>query len=229
MDKPISEEELQQHDGQQGRPAYVAYQGKVYDVSASKLWRQGTHVRRHHAGNDLSDSLEAAPHGEEVFEQVPLVGHLAEAEKTAVREAPPLIDWLLNQHPHPLAVHFPVAFVTGAAIFLALYLITKTASLERCAYGMVWSGVGMAPITALTGATSWWYNYQGKLTGKFKGKISLSTTLMVLGGIALGLRTANPDALVQGDPVGWVYLGLVALMLVAVGGLGWIGGKIAWG
>ena len=34
---------LAQYDGKNGNPAYVAYKGKVYDVSASFLWKDGNH------------------------------------------------------------------------------------------------------------------------------------------------------------------------------------------
>jgi predicted heme/steroid binding protein len=69
-------EELQHFDGKEGRPPYFAYRGKVYDVSSSKLWKDGSHMRKHPAGNDLTDLLSTAPHGEEKILQMPLVGEL---------------------------------------------------------------------------------------------------------------------------------------------------------
>ena len=63
----FTERELQQFDGTRGKPAYVAYDGVVYDVSASSLWRGGLHRDLHYAGVDLTRSLHKAPHGEEVF------------------------------------------------------------------------------------------------------------------------------------------------------------------
>jgi predicted heme/steroid binding protein len=68
-------DELKQFDGQDGRPAYVAYGGKVYDVSQSGLWQSGAHFE-HIAGKDLNQEFKNAPHGEEVFQQVQLVGEL---------------------------------------------------------------------------------------------------------------------------------------------------------
>lgn len=71
---------MQQFDGTRGKPAYIAYDGVVYDVSASSLWRGGLHQGLHFAGTDLTRTLRTpggppshgegygpAPHTAEVF------------------------------------------------------------------------------------------------------------------------------------------------------------------
>ena len=63
----FTERELQQFDGTRGKPAYIAYDGVVYDVSASSLWRGGLHKDLHYAGTDLTRTLRKAPHTAEVF------------------------------------------------------------------------------------------------------------------------------------------------------------------
>ncbi len=63
----FTERELQQFDGTRGKPAYIAYEGVVYDVSASSLWRGGMHKDLHYAGTDLTRTLRKAPHTAEVF------------------------------------------------------------------------------------------------------------------------------------------------------------------
>jgi predicted heme/steroid binding protein/uncharacterized membrane protein len=72
----LAPEELAWYDGNQGRPALFAYQGKLYDASASKLWRQGVHMGRHHAGQDLTEALKLAPHGSEKITNLQEVGSL---------------------------------------------------------------------------------------------------------------------------------------------------------
>jgi len=67
--------ELACFDGHDG-VAYVACNGKVYDVSASFMWKKGRHWVRHQAGQDLTDALRDAPHGEQLLERFPLVGEL---------------------------------------------------------------------------------------------------------------------------------------------------------
>ncbi len=75
----ITPEELQHFDGKENRPAYFAYQGRIYDVSASKIWKGGAHLKKHHAGNDLTDILKTAPHGDDKIFKMPEVGELLPA------------------------------------------------------------------------------------------------------------------------------------------------------
>lgn len=74
--KKFTLEELKQYDGRDGRPAYIAFKGKVYDVTDSYLWTDGVHQGQHVAGRDLSEEVAVAPHGEETLERVKQVGVL---------------------------------------------------------------------------------------------------------------------------------------------------------
>ena len=69
-------EQLKQNDGKKGRPAYIAYKGKVYDVSASGMWMDGEHFGLHQSGQDTTDGIADAPHGEEKLETIELIGEL---------------------------------------------------------------------------------------------------------------------------------------------------------
>jgi len=68
--------ELANFDGKEGKPAYFAYQGKIYDVSQSKFWEGGRHMGKHPAGQDLTDMLKTAPHGEEKIFEMGVVAEL---------------------------------------------------------------------------------------------------------------------------------------------------------
>lgn len=74
--KDFSLEELHAFDGKEGRPAYVGYKGYVYEVTSSKLWKDGSHLRKHSAGNSLTEILKTAPHGEEKILAMKKVGEL---------------------------------------------------------------------------------------------------------------------------------------------------------
>jgi len=77
----MSAEELAMCDGKEGRPALIAFQGTIYDVTASRLWKQGNHMGRHQSGNDLSEALSQAPHGAELVTALPVAGHLMTGAK----------------------------------------------------------------------------------------------------------------------------------------------------
>jgi predicted heme/steroid binding protein len=72
--KKFTAKKLASCNGENGRPAYVAYDGKVYDVSSSFLWKDGNHQAFHTAGTDLTPTLKDAPHGAELLEKFPVVG-----------------------------------------------------------------------------------------------------------------------------------------------------------
>lgn len=68
--------QLALHNGQDKETIYVAYQGLIYDVTSSRLWRNGKHYE-HWAGQDLTAELADAPHSQVVFEKFNVVGKLA--------------------------------------------------------------------------------------------------------------------------------------------------------
>jgi predicted heme/steroid binding protein len=64
---------LSAFDGTGGKPAFAAHDGKVYDMSGLKLWKNGVHMK-HPAGTDLTEAMKRAPHGIEKLEDLPVVG-----------------------------------------------------------------------------------------------------------------------------------------------------------
>ncbi len=71
----ISRSQLSLRNGQDKPEVWVAFQGNVYDVTASRLWKMGKHYE-HWAGQDLTDELKDAPHTEKVFEKFKVIGKL---------------------------------------------------------------------------------------------------------------------------------------------------------
>jgi predicted heme/steroid binding protein/uncharacterized membrane protein len=76
----LSTHELLSFDGSDGRAAYIAYKGQIFDMSQSKFWKNGSHFGRHKAGADLTDMLKKAPHGDEKIFEMPQVGKLSVGE-----------------------------------------------------------------------------------------------------------------------------------------------------
>jgi len=74
--KEINKIELALNNGKNGAPAFIACKGKVFDVSRSFLWQKGKHQALHVAGEDLTEGILNAPHGEELLERFPVVGTL---------------------------------------------------------------------------------------------------------------------------------------------------------
>lgn len=74
----FNRKELSQNNGKDGAKTFVAYKGKVYDVSDSFHWKNGKHQVLHKAGEDLTDALAQAPHGEDMLEKYPVVEVLNE-------------------------------------------------------------------------------------------------------------------------------------------------------
>jgi predicted heme/steroid binding protein len=75
----LTEQELARHNGIDGARAYIAYEGRIYDVTESWLWRRGRHGAAHHAGTDLTQAMAQAPHGADLLERCPQVGVLVRA------------------------------------------------------------------------------------------------------------------------------------------------------
>ncbi len=69
--------QLALRNGQDKPEIWIAYKGQIYDVSNSRLWRNGQHYE-HWAGQDLTEELADAPHTEKVFERFEAVGEVRE-------------------------------------------------------------------------------------------------------------------------------------------------------
>lgn len=71
-------EELKEFNGKEGKRAYVAVDGIIYDMTDSSLWKDGEH-NNFSAGNDLTEEIKnISPHGVSTLERVPIVGKIVE-------------------------------------------------------------------------------------------------------------------------------------------------------
>ena len=73
-------EELAKYNGTNGKPAYIAVDGIIYDVSPIKAWKKGKHKGRHKAGAELGyDIKKKSPHGIKVLKKLKVVGKVVPA------------------------------------------------------------------------------------------------------------------------------------------------------
>ena len=71
----ITRAQLALRNGQDKPEVWVAYNSLVYDVTASRLWKNGKHYE-HWAGQDLTDELKDAPHTAMVCDKFSVIGRL---------------------------------------------------------------------------------------------------------------------------------------------------------
>ncbi len=67
--------QLALRNGQDKPQIWIAFRGLIYEVTSSRLWRDGKHYE-HWAGQDLTDQLADAPHNENVFDKFEPIGKL---------------------------------------------------------------------------------------------------------------------------------------------------------
>lgn len=226
-------ETLAQFDGREGgKPVYVAHEGKVYDVSASKLWRGGMHMRRHQAGRDLSVDFAGAPHGTEVLERVVQVGVLA--GRAADQRVPAWLARLLKRypilgrHPHPMLVHYPIALMFVTVGFTLLALLTGNRTFETTAFHCLGAGIFFTPLAIATGLFTWWLNYQARPLRSVRIKIWVSTLLLLDAAIIFIWRWTTPDILFNRQAAGTAYILLVCSLVPLVSIIGWFGATLTF-
>jgi len=226
-------EALKDFDGKNGKPVYIVHEGNVYDVSASKLWKSGVHMRRHNAGADLTTDFQAAPHGTEVLARYPQVGVLKQTQPIS-RKMPEKLACLLqrfpflNRHPHPMTVHFPIVFMMATTVFTLLYLATGVKSLETTALHCLAAGILFTPVVILTGLFTWWHNYLAKPIKPVVVKLWMSLTLWVVAMVVFTWRIATPDVLDSLRTSSLIYLALALSLVPIVAVIGWFGAKLTF-
>jgi len=242
----MTRQELGRYDGRDGKPAYIAYMGKVYDVSASPLWQGGEHEGLHRAGMDLTPMLENAPHGEEVFSRFPVVGMLDEPPQregdTASSSVAPAVPpdpqkqrrrkWQAlyrKYHPHPMTVHFPIAFHLFASAMDLYFLYDTKAVYAAAVFYTFFAATVMGAVAMVPGLISWKINYGLSLGRPFVVKVTLATLMLIVGIVAIWFYLKNPSIVYVPSAEGIFYHATVLLTGLGVIVLGYYGGKITWG
>jgi len=233
--KVYSHKEIASSDGKAGKGTLVVVAGKVYDVSASRRWIGGSHMKRHRAGADLTVELRAAPHGKEVLERVEMVGSYEPEPSEPYEGLRGTIEaWLdrhpfFRRHPHPAIIHFPVALLFVAPLLLAIALLFHSRSTEWAAFCCLVIGVASIPLAMITGYFTWWINYEAVDSVIIRTKRRLAWSSLGVGFVALSIRLFVPvDALNLRDGWAIVYLVMVVVLAAAVTYTSFLGGKLTF-
>jgi predicted heme/steroid binding protein/uncharacterized membrane protein len=111
LSRELTPEQLFPFDGKEGRPAYIAYKGIIYDITNSRLWKNGQHMMKHHAGVDLTEMLKQAPHGDDKVLAMPQVGMCVESDRKP-------------EKPFYEKVFYFFAYMNLALVFVIIFVIS---------------------------------------------------------------------------------------------------------
>lgn len=205
----MTKEQLKEFNGQNGKPAYIGFQGKVYDISKSDFWPNGAHMGMFNAGEDLTDKIHMSPHGEKNVFRYPVVDTLEDGTATETATATASTDtvtpnsnnlmsdvdnkmvarmkWYRKNHPHPKMIHFPIGMIGYAffaqvlAVILTLFGQSDTANFLTATGIIVTAFAVLFIIPAVaSGALSFYINYNGFANSVLKKKMVGSAVLLVL-------------------------------------------------
>jgi len=226
----FSEKELREYDGQEGKPAYIAYKGRVYDVTASKFWQNGSHFKKHLAGCDLTVEMADAPHSDEVFANFPCVGEFAVISNTADEtQKERYRRWYSAYHPHPIIIHFPIAlhyFSAGADI---LFLANPSAEYESAVFLSFLIATVMGLVALITGVFSWWINYDLVKSKPFMIKLYGASFTLIIGLVPIIQMVMNSNIPFEKGIDGFIYHSIIFVTVISITVVGYYGGKITWG
>jgi arsenite oxidase small subunit len=185
--RKISSDDLKQFDGSNGKPLFVVFKGKVYDLSTSQLWLQGSHMGMHTRNDDLAEAIKTAPHGEDNVFRFPLVGELLEANvqvptAPAVEQKPvePQVQPPVPAHPAFMErrTFLKLAAAAGGAITIAALLSTLKAGtfVPPPTTTAAWPTVTVTNINKLTNLAPVVFYYPLTSTPNYLVKLGVAAT-----------------------------------------------------
>jgi uncharacterized membrane protein len=125
-----------------------------------------------------------------------------------------------------MVVHFPIAFLMAASLFILLHLFFRNPSLELTGFYLLILGTIATPFAVFTGFLTWWINYMAKPNSLVRKKGYLSFTLFALELFLVlwrGFCPAIPSQ--QAHPL---YVVLVLILTPMVGLIGFYGGQLTF-
>ncbi len=164
--------ELRQFDGLEGRPLFIVFKGKVYDLSSSKLWINGKHLGQHTRDQNLTEAIKGAPHGEDNVHRFVSVGELTAEPSAQVSVSPVVVERKVVTPRVPAPVQtgpgdmarrsfLKLAAAAGGAVTVAAVAATIKAAVfvPEAATVSEWPKVVVTNIKNLTNAVPTRFNY----------------------------------------------------------------------
>ena len=134
----------------------------------------------------------------------------------------------MKLHIHPISAHFPNALFPIASVLIILYLVFGNICLEKAAYYCLVFGFLGSPVGMFSGLSDWKLKYKGARAPLFLEKRRLSIILVILSLILVIMRSVNPDIIISGGILKWIYIILVFSLSLIAGKLGFLGGKLVF-
>ena len=222
-DKQFTLNELSQYDGKDGRAAYVAYNGKVYDATGSRLWKDGKHMGAHVAGADLTQVFANAPHGEDKLARLPIVGILVKEQSLQQR----MLRRFDNLHPHATLVHLSISFALVSPFVFAGWILSGKTVFDEITFVLLSLGLVSVSLSFATGVISWILRYETKAAREFNLKFAFGILLflMILGTFIWRLTSSQ---VILTQPGSYYYLASLVIQLALALAIDYYGKKVVY-
>lgn len=134
---------------------------------------------------------------------------------------------MLKRHPHPMTVHFPIAFCVLAPLVLILALVTGWTGFDAALLVILGAAVLFTPVAIATGLFTWWLNYAAARIKPVLIKLAATPVLFLAVLWAFIARLKTPDLLAHpGDHLGFILVVLALLPLISL--IGWFGAALTF-
>jgi arsenite oxidase small subunit len=148
-------DELRKYNGKDGKPLYLIFKGKVYNLSESKLWANGEHMGMHVFDEKLEETIQQAPHAEEVLSRFQIIGEVKQ-------EAFPKGESAVGKGPDMQKREFLKLVAAGGGALAIVALAGAFRTLEfvpQIASSLSWPKLKVTNITNLKLLTPIHFNY----------------------------------------------------------------------
>ncbi len=135
---------------------------------------------------------------------------------------------VLKHHLHPMSVHVPNGVIPVCFVFIALATVLDLYNFYRAAFYNYLAVLAAMPVVLHSGYIEWKLRYGGALTARFIAKFFCGG--VVTAGLAAAViwHIVDPAAASAESPHRWILVLGNAVILVAAGIAGHIGGKFVF-